>query len=186
MNETEIKELQKKYAEQIGGKLRTQREKAGYSQEELGQYIAKTHTTVSRYEYGTIPIPASDIPIFADLFEKSPAYFFEFEKTIMEECRIVQETIRKCCELMAQVDTRLPEIDTQEYIQPRMDRGVGKLADSAISRLSDMGMAYYLYQKKFIKKERLEEYTIMIRQFDYSEKKSYFENFDFLGLLIET
>lgn len=181
MNEAEIKLLQKKYAERIGEKIYIQRERAGYTQEEIGRFIAKNRTTVSRYEKGTLPMPVSDIPIFADLFNISTSYFFEFDEIIQQECKLVQESIRKSYELYNQMETQKPDEqpDVMGYMPPiPHSMGVGKLSESAIRRLADMGAIHFLYGKGRITYDEMMEYIVKIQKFDYSFTESCLENFD--------
>lgn len=183
MNEPEIRTLQRKYAKQIGEKLRRLREKAGYTQEQLGWYVAKGYSTISRYENGSAAIPSSDIPIFANRFDKSPSYFFEFEETITEECRNVQKAIQQSYMMLGQLDGASLDIDTQGYMMPSTDISMtGPLSVTAIKRLSDMSVAFYLYQKDYITQDKLMEHIVNIQKFNYSKQSSYFENFDFKNI----
>ena len=178
MNEAEIKALQKQYAEQIGERLRIMRESAGYTQEELGWYVAKGYSTISRYECGTAPLPASDIPILTTRCNRSPSYLFQFEETITEECKAVQEAIRKSYEMMKMLDMKTPDISGPSYMTPfRGTSGIGALSQTAIKRASDMGTAFYMHSMDYITGEELQKHIIEIQRFDYSKEESYFEKF---------
>lgn len=61
----------------VGGRLRSARLLAGYSQGKLASFVGLTFQQVQKYEKGMNRIGASRLQQFAELLNVSPAYFFE-------------------------------------------------------------------------------------------------------------
>ena len=76
-------EIQKEKARQIYGKvIREKRKQASISQEELAEVLGVTKTTISRYENGTIEIPASSLMLISSCCNFS---FDEFSRQMEAE-----------------------------------------------------------------------------------------------------
>lgn len=175
MNAIEIRCLQEEYAARIGERLRQMRKAAGYSQKGLGRYVAKDGSVISRYETGTLPLPAADIPILATRCNRSPAYLFQFWDTrIDEECRAVQEAIRASYEMMEHISVPDIDISRTEFTMP--GSGVISLSSSAVRRMSDMGTAFYMNRMGYFTKEELLQTIVKIQTADYSIIDSFFGN----------
>lgn len=186
MNNLEIKDLQKKYAEQIGERIRIMRESVGYTQEELGRYIDKGYSMMSRYECGTAPLAASDVPILTKACNRQPSYLYQFKESIKEECELLQNSIHKSIKfmkMMKMADTHDNDIGKQSYMKPlTVDSCFGGFSPQFFNQLSDTCIAFFMYDKNYISEEKLQEYIKNIYVFDYSKQKSYFDKYDFEDL----
>ena len=62
-----LKGKKDKYNSALGVVIKRKREAAGMSQTRLAEYLGVGKSTISRYEYGTVDIPAYVLPMIADI-----------------------------------------------------------------------------------------------------------------------
>lgn len=63
----DLESVKKAYREQYGRIIRQKRKMKGINQKELAEKLNVTDATISRYEKGTLDIPASTLPIICDI-----------------------------------------------------------------------------------------------------------------------
>lgn len=167
-----IQEIRTKFRQEIGGRMRIMRKKAGLSEEEVGMCINVGKSTISRYEKGQLSIPAETLPVIAARCNQSPNRFFQSEESIMEDCRILLNTMR---DFFSHYKRNNENIEKQK--EEDMEEFVFEPDESFDQRAEDLLITTYLYNSGELSLELFQEVVDVIQERDYEKEESVYRHY---------